>query len=49
MNLRNWSKTSGFTLVEVLITVFIFAIVLSTIFATYTGSFRIMDQTESQA
>lgn len=49
MNIRNWSKTSGFTLVEVLITVFIFAIVLSTIFTTYTASFRIMDQTESQA
>jgi len=40
--------TNGFTLVEVLIAVFIFAIILSTIFTTYTGAFRIMDQTEAQ-
>jgi len=38
----------GFTLVEILIAVFILAIILSTIFTTYTGAFRIMDQTEAQ-
>ncbi len=43
------SKTGGFTLVEILIAVFIFAVVLSTIFTTYSASFRIVDQTETQA
>jgi len=39
----------GFTLVEILIAMFIFAIVLSTIYTSYTGTFRIVDETESQA
>ncbi|MEA2038961.1 MAG: prepilin-type N-terminal cleavage/methylation domain-containing protein, partial [Thermodesulfobacteriota bacterium] len=39
----------GFTLLEILIALFIFAIVLSTIFASYTGTFRIINETESQA
>ena len=39
----------GFTLLEVLIALFIFAIVISTIFASYTGTFRIINETEYQA
>ena len=49
MKTGNLSNSSGFTLVEILIAIFIFAIILSTIFTTYTGAFRVMDQTESQA
>jgi len=39
----------GFTLLEILIAMFIFAVVLTTIFTAYTGTFRIIDETESQA
>jgi len=39
----------GFTLLEILIALFIFAIVLSTLFTSYTGTFKIMEGTESQA
>jgi len=39
----------GFTLVEVLIAIFIFALVASAIFTTYTGTFRIIDVSESRA
>ena len=39
----------GFTLLEILIAMFIFAVVLTTIFTSYTGTFRIIDETESQA
>ena len=39
----------GFTLMEILIAMFIFAIVLSTIYTSYTGTFRIVDETEYQA
>ena len=38
----------GFTLLEILIAMFIFAVVLTTIFTSYTGTFRIIDETESQ-
>jgi len=34
---------------EILIAMFIFAVVLSTIYTSYTGTFRIVDETESQA
>ena len=34
---------------EILIAMFIFAIVLSTIYTSYTGTFRIVDETEYQA
>ena len=40
---------SGFTLIEILIAIFIFAVVLTTIYTSYTGTFRIVDETESQA
>jgi len=42
-------NSSGFTLLEILIAMFIFAIVLSTIYTSYTGTFRIVDETQYQA
>ena len=39
----------GFTLLEILIAMFIFVVVLSTIYTAYTGTFRNMEVTESQA
>lgn len=39
----------GFTLLEILIAMFIFAVVLFTIYTSYTGTFRIIDETEYQA
>ena len=41
-------EATAFTLLEILIAMFIFAIVLSTIYTSYTGAFRIVDETESQ-
>jgi general secretion pathway protein J len=48
---RKDSKPSqkGFTLLEVLIAMFIFAVVLSTLYVAYTGTFRNIEETESQA
>lgn len=40
------SKRKGFTLIEVLIAIFILVIVLSTVYAAYTGTFRIVKDTE---
>jgi general secretion pathway protein J len=40
---------SGFTLLEILIAIVIFAVVLTTIYASYTGTFRVIGDTESQA
>ena len=42
-------KNSGFTLLEILIAISIFAVVLTTIYTSYTGTFRVVDGTESQA
>jgi general secretion pathway protein J len=39
----------GFTLIEVLIAVLILGIVLSTVYASYTGTFRIIRETETDA
>jgi len=39
----------GFTLLEILIALFIFAIVLSTIYSSYVGTSRIVNETEYQA
>ncbi len=39
----------GFTLIEILIATFIFALVASAIFTAYTGTFRIIDESESRA
>ena len=49
MNSMNPINPKGFTLLEILIAMFIFAIVLSTIYTAYTGTFRIVNETESQA
>ena len=54
MSMNPFNQTSsirrkGFTLLEILIAMFIFAVVLTTIFTSYTGTFRIIDETESQA
>ena len=46
MNPRN---TKGFTLFEILIAIFLFTVVLTTIYASYTGTLRVVDTTESQA
>lgn len=46
MNLRD---RRGFTLLEILLAMSIFAIVLSTLYTAYTGTFRNVDETESQA
>ncbi len=48
-NSTNSTNPKGFTLLEILIAMFIFAIVLSTIYTSYTGTFRIVNETESQA
>ena len=49
MKQTNLINSYGFTLLEILIAVFILAIVLLTIFTSYTGTFRIIDEAESQA
>jgi general secretion pathway protein J len=49
MNTKDTTNPSGFTLVEILIAIFIFAVVLTTIYTSYTGTFRVVDETESQA
>lgn len=45
----NPTLSKGFTLLEILIAVFIFGAVLSIVFTSYTGTFRIIDETESYA
>jgi prepilin-type N-terminal cleavage/methylation domain-containing protein len=42
-------KNRGFTLIEILIAVLIVGIVLSTVYASYTGTFRIIKETEYEA
>ena len=42
-------RNKGFTLIEILIAVFILGIVLSTVYASYTGTFRIIRETETDA
>jgi len=42
-------NNTGFTLIEVLLAIFIFAVVISLIFTAYTGAIRIMNETDSQA
>ncbi|MFZ3115319.1 MAG: prepilin-type N-terminal cleavage/methylation domain-containing protein [Syntrophales bacterium] len=46
-NYINLSKNKkGFTILEILIAVFILAVVLSTVYAAYSGTFRIMKELE---
>ncbi|OEU53343.1 MAG: hypothetical protein BA872_06855 [Desulfobacterales bacterium C00003060] len=49
MKPTNSTDTKGFTLLEILIAMFIFAVVLSTIYTSYTGTFRIINETEYEA
>jgi general secretion pathway protein J len=49
MNPTNPINTNGFTLLEILLAMFILAVVISLIFASYIGTFRTIDETESQA
>lgn len=42
-------RVKGFTLIEILIAVLILGIVLSTIYASYTGTFRLVRETETGA
>lgn len=42
-------KAKGFTLIEIMIAVFILGIVLSTVYASYTGTFRTIRATETDA
>lgn len=46
--LQGKGRIKGFTLLEILIAVFLFGIILSTIFVSYTGTFRIIEDTGSQ-
>ena len=45
----NSTKRHGFTLLEILVAMFILVVILSTVYASFTGSLRIVDVTESQA
>ncbi len=45
----NGVNRAGFTLLEILLAIFIFGIIASVIFASYTGSSSIVNDTESQA
>ena len=40
------SKRNGFTLIEIIIAIFILATVLTTVYAAYTGTFRIVKDTQ---
>jgi general secretion pathway protein J len=42
-------KDRGFTLIEILVAVLILGIVLSTVYASYTGTFRIFRETQTDA
>lgn len=42
-------RNKGFTLIEILLAIFILGIVLSTVYASYTGTFRIIRETEYDA
>ena len=49
MNKKITIGATGFTLLEILVAVFILAIIISIIFSSYTGTFRITEETEFQA
>jgi general secretion pathway protein J len=46
---RGSISRNGFTLLEILLALSILATVLSTVFASYTGTFRLVSETEGQA
>ncbi len=45
--MRDYEK--GFTLIEILLAIFILGIVMSTVYASYTGTFRIIHDTQEDA
>ena len=45
--MRNYNK--GFTLIEILLAIFILGIVMTTVYASYTGTFRIIRETQEDA
>jgi general secretion pathway protein J len=45
---RGSNQPRGFTLIEILLAIFIFSIVLAAIYGSYTGTFRVIDTVESQ-
>jgi general secretion pathway protein J len=47
-SLMSFRKRKGFTLLEILLAFFIFSIVLTTLYTAYSGTFRNIDQAESQ-
>ena len=48
-SLMNFRNQEGFTLLEILLAFFIFSIVLTTLYTAYTGTFRNINQVESQS
>lgn len=42
-------RKKGFTLIEILIAVFILGVVLTTVYASYTGTFSIIEETKTEA
>lgn len=48
-SLMSFRNREGFTLLEILLAFFIFSIVLTTLYTAYTGTFRNIDQAESQS
>lgn len=49
MNKKEGENKSGFTLLEILVAVFILSIVVSTIYAAYSGTFSIVESTTREA
>ncbi len=49
MNKKEEKNQSGFTLLEILLAVFILSIVVSTIYAAYSGTFSIVESTTKEA
>ncbi len=45
----NFRNREGFTLLEIMLAFFIFSIVLTTLYMAYSGTFRNIDQAESQS
>ena len=43
------TKSKGFTLLEILVAMFIFGVVLTTLYTAYTGTFRNIEETQSLA
>ncbi|MEE4352888.1 MAG: type II secretion system protein [Desulfatiglans sp.] len=42
-------RQEGFTLLEILVAIAMFGVIISTVLASYTGTFKIVDETEYQA